>query len=177
MCRVVTLDVRRLITVMRTAMIPTPSAIVNQSAIVCSLSRSRPPTLPRTRWPGPFVKALQQVDSESSCPGNGQGLGRSPKLARRRNFSVVAENLRESPSRRPFWKTTGDCAAARSSSIGEQSTAGRADEIAAFGVGYVSTVSRPYLRSRPYSCVRVSPSRFAALDLLPRVSRITCRMV
>src|SRR5882672_1359967 len=37
MCNVVTLDVRRLITVMRTAMIPTPSAIVNQSDIVCSL--------------------------------------------------------------------------------------------------------------------------------------------
>jgi hypothetical protein len=53
----------------------------------------------------------------------------------------------------------------------------RSRRIVAVGAAYLSTVSRPYLRSRPYNCVRVSPSRFAARDLLPCVVRMTCSIV
>jgi hypothetical protein len=47
--------------------------------------------------------------------------------------------------------TAGDCAAARKSSMGEQTVAGDADGIVVCGVRYISALSRPYLRSRPYS--------------------------
>src|SRR5260370_42395278 len=43
MCSEVTPDAWRLITAMRTAMIPTPMGIVNQSAIVCSLLEFKHP--------------------------------------------------------------------------------------------------------------------------------------
>ena len=42
---------------------------------------------------------------------------------------------------------------------------------------YVLAVSRPYLRSRPYSCVRVRPRCFAAFDLLPCILCIICSII
>jgi hypothetical protein len=56
MCSVVTPDLRRVITVMRTATIPTPSVIVDQIDIVFS---------PRIRIPS----------SRGTCQQKGQGMG------------------------------------------------------------------------------------------------------
>ena len=72
MWSVVTLDVRRLITVTRTAMIPTPSAIANQNAIVYPLFRVRPPRVASERPAWAFATAGQHVEPQSSCPGKGK---------------------------------------------------------------------------------------------------------
>jgi len=176
MRNVVTLDMRRrLITPIRTAMIPTPSAIVNQSAIVYPLIGVRPPAWLRSGRPGRSRRRDSRSIENPHAPGRARNRP-VVDVGGKARFPWSCWGLREARSGRRRCRTAGDCATARTSSIGKQSVAS-ADEIVACAVGYVSTASRPYLRSRPYNCVRVSPSRFAALDLLPRVSRITRRMV
>jgi len=132
-------------------------------------------TVQRNVRPKPLAKTVQ-VRLRILMPPEGQGMGPVTEAGQRVQslslLGVTRVSLRQADG-----ATASDCAAARSPFTGEQSIAGHANEIVEFGVRYASAVSRPYLRSRPYSCVRVSPSRFAALDLLPRISRITCLIV
>src|SRR3954464_13643630 len=98
MCSDVTPDARRLITAMRIAMIPTPSGIVNQSDIVCSLLRSR-----------------QNPHGEK-----GQGMGPGQPGRPEGVLPHVCWELCEFLSGRRQQASAGDCATARSRFIGEQ---------------------------------------------------------
>ena len=86
MCKVVTLDLRRLITVIRTAMIPTPSAIVNQKAIVYPLFRVRPPAWPRNSpaWPSATRGSRSIQNPHAAEKGKdwaGRGTGREGAIS------------------------------------------------------------------------------------------------
>jgi hypothetical protein len=162
-----------MITAITTATITIPSRMTNQSDIVCSLL-TFDAHLPRTlrRRSRKAVRVLLRI----LMSRDGQGMDPVTDTGKRRHFRRVCWRFASLQSVGGCGATAADCAAARSPFMREQLVAG-VDEIAVFVARYVSAASRPYLRSRPYSCVRVSPSRLAARDLLPRVSRITCRMV
>jgi hypothetical protein len=86
MCKVVTLDLRRLITVIRTAMIPTPSAIVNQKAIVYpSLEFDHPRGLGTARPGRPRRRGSRSIQNphaaEKGKDWAGRGAGREGAIS------------------------------------------------------------------------------------------------
>jgi hypothetical protein len=121
-----------LIRAMMTAMIPTPSGIVNQNDIAWPLLRIRIPTCPRNVRPTPFAIAPKSAlarlrmrcgrcASESSCPHERQGTGPVGERGHKDGFSSCLLGLTRNVSQEGNWRATrDDCAAKRSLLIGEQ---------------------------------------------------------